>query len=666
MTNCAKSGWGVHNAIGVRLPLLILLATAIPCLAEEFQLQVSQDPARNLNLSFSSDTNFYYILCQGETVTTITVPCAMRLGQNGWDHFVVAQPPLDSAGAMFFRIRKVPIAQSLDSDGDGLPDVWEIEHHLDPLNPADAALEDKGDGLSNLERFLLGDNLQIVTVAEASGASATSQLGRWAVEGDTTYALDRRGFVEYSVPVATADIFRLEVEGRERFFRDPATPLDLLISMDGDYLARVPLTSGSATNGLAWTLTPWLNPGAHTVRIYWDNAASDRSLLIKAVRLQVLAGPDADGNGIKDWVESRLRRLCGVEAGGAVAPPLISAVTSPYCLEGRERYLGALRLNAGTDGLAGGATNLLAPIHGAGDRWYADVPLSPTNLTRVESSFQNGGFKATNLIIWKPTNLLTNDNLVIRVGDALLLTAVPPGATSGAVSIAVVGVTNYNTGCATAVPHLFAVAGTNTLTGSYSSGDGFSTNRSITVKVVSASFNGNPAAWVGQTRVLECPNLPPEALVQSDPAVEWNSASPITYWGTRFFLKINSRDPHYLVARLGSAGPILAGARIDGFDIYSSTQTYVKLVQLYPDGSQLVELLVVESPLVPSVQTHLDIFVAGVTFDDGTIRKVLSASDFDALGQCPVRFIRPKDCATSVCHTLEATQIGSPYWLGHR
>ncbi len=667
MTSCARNNWGPRNAVRVGLLLSVLLGMAIYCDAEDLRIEVSQDLDRNYNLSFPSDTNLYYILCQGETVNNITVPCAMLLGQNGAGHFVVPLPPPPGAtGSAFFRVRKVPINQSLDSDGDGIPDVWELEHQLDPLNPADAALVDVSDGLTRLEEYLMGDKPQIITVAEVSGASATSQLGRWAVEGDTIHAEDRRGFVEYSIAAPTADIFRLEVEGRERFFRDPTTPLVLLISIDGDYLGRVPLTYGPATNGLAWTMTPWLNPGAHTVRIYWDNAASDCSLLIKDLRLQVLVGPDANGNGIKDWVKNRLRTLCGVEVGGAAAPFLISATTSPYCLEGRERYLGTLRLNVGIDGSAAGATNVLAAGHGAGYRWYANVPLSPTNLMRVESSFQNGGLKGTNWIIWKPTNLLTNDNLAVRVGDALLLTAAPPGATNGSVSITVVGVTNYTTDYATAVPHSFAVAGTYTLTGSYTSGQGVLTNRSITVQVVSASFDGNPAAWVGQTRVLDCPDLPPEVVVESDPGVQWSLVSPITYWGNRFFLTINSREPHYLVARLGSAGPILTNAPVDGFEIYSSTDTYVTIVQLYADGSQLVEMLVLQSPLVPSVLTHLEIFVAGVTFDDGTISKVLGASDFDALGQCPVRFIRPKDCTTSVCHYLRATQIGSPYWLGHR
>jgi len=42
----------------------------------------------------------------------------------------------------------------LDTDGDGMPDYWEILHGFNPLDPADAALDADGDGLTNLQEFL--------------------------------------------------------------------------------------------------------------------------------------------------------------------------------------------------------------------------------------------------------------------------------------------------------------------------------------------------------------------------------------------------------------------------------------------------------------------------------------------------------------------------------
>lgn len=42
---------------------------------------------------------------------------------------------------------------TIDSDGDGLPDQWEIKHGLNPQDPTDADLDTDKDGFTNLEEF---------------------------------------------------------------------------------------------------------------------------------------------------------------------------------------------------------------------------------------------------------------------------------------------------------------------------------------------------------------------------------------------------------------------------------------------------------------------------------------------------------------------------------
>jgi len=42
----------------------------------------------------------------------------------------------------------------IDTDQDGMPDAWERQHGLDPMNPADGARDARGDGYTNLERYL--------------------------------------------------------------------------------------------------------------------------------------------------------------------------------------------------------------------------------------------------------------------------------------------------------------------------------------------------------------------------------------------------------------------------------------------------------------------------------------------------------------------------------
>jgi len=75
-----------------------------------------------------------------------------------------------------------PGAPPVDSDGDGMPDDWEIRHGLNPHDPSDAALDNDHDGYTNLEEYFNGtdptqfvdyrdskNNVNTLSVPPASG-----------------------------------------------------------------------------------------------------------------------------------------------------------------------------------------------------------------------------------------------------------------------------------------------------------------------------------------------------------------------------------------------------------------------------------------------------------------------------------------------------------------
>ena len=80
----------------------------------------------------------------------------------------------------------------IDTDGDGIPDAWEIIQGLNPLNAADAALDADGDGQTNLAEYLAGTDPRAANgafrIEQISAASNTLTL-TFTARADRTYTV---------------------------------------------------------------------------------------------------------------------------------------------------------------------------------------------------------------------------------------------------------------------------------------------------------------------------------------------------------------------------------------------------------------------------------------------------------------------------------------------
>ncbi|MFZ4396655.1 MAG: DUF2341 domain-containing protein, partial [Kiritimatiellia bacterium] len=520
---------------------------------------------------------------------------------------------------------------SKDTDHDGLFDKQELLYGTDPLNP-DSDSDGVLDGEEVLELHTNPHQSEfdgtVTNCVFASGSATNAVGGNWVMDGSELLAQNRRGWVQYGLDAPQADIYRVCVQATHVVTISQCTPVepvaesDIMIYVDGRYLGKKRLVAPQGIYGTVTMFTPYLPAGPHTVKLYWENVNSRIALKIKEVTLQQYGGADANSNGFKDWVETSLPGMNTLDAVHALPSTLPAGQTcvSPVCIEGAGPYADMMSVSVN------GSTNLAAARSGILDRWYVDVPLSATGSTAIAVAFQAGALTRSTNLTWVPLNVLGAADLTVRQHDTLMLTAAPSGASNGTITIQVLQgatvLTNLQTTVTTPVTYTFASAGTYTVSGAWQSG-GNSANDSLVVTVVGDSFSSASAAcMIGSTRQWTCTNMPASAVLESDDSVSLLWTNQIAMLNMSAIEKA-----HYLVARAWQGGPILASSQLDGFWIQGAVDSYMWVVETYPDGSALWQTSLVAKNLPSTVAIDLKIIVGGVTFDDMSLERWLTSAD---------------------------------------
>ena len=97
--------------------------------AEAFEVTVKPEGS-NLVLRYTGSTNHYYVAYSGTSVQNIATAVDLSLGQSPTG--TLSTPYLSiSSERVYYRVHQCSLANAVDTDLDGLDDVFELQFGLD-------------------------------------------------------------------------------------------------------------------------------------------------------------------------------------------------------------------------------------------------------------------------------------------------------------------------------------------------------------------------------------------------------------------------------------------------------------------------------------------------------------------------------------------------------
>ncbi len=574
-----------------------------------------------------------------------------------------------------------------DIDQDGLPDVWEVANGLDASKGygVDGYAGDlDGDGILNYQERRSGTNPNLVDsdgdgysddvelnelysdpnaqdlsgapviVNTVDGSAFSSVRGSWNSEGTELYSVDSTGSVDYSLNFAEAGVYRIVVALTEHnAYKSGSSTFELRASLDGhSYGIRSASVYYGDTAELHYYL-PYLASGNRNLSLDWLNGFGDAFLRIRSVRLERIDGVDTDLNGIDDWAETRANHF------GSEADLPLAIYASPFCFEGTSfaPVSVAIESHPALDASTLRSETVEQALYNG---YYTDIALTVDEDRVVLIDDQSGLRSAQYTLNWEAFNAHEHTFIHIRLNDSLLLTvmdaSLPVARPIELELTAPDGTVETHVLAAEArLQALFDQAGDWELQATLlplASEDPIVYDSAIHVS--SASLTPAPILFENTPRPWTPSISDGEVVVESDKGLPLYEANPGTM--PRSFDLNGSVNGGRVIARLSEDGPILSTTETKVVRDYSRTETRNQVVESFPDGTVMVSAYIILNEVPDDLILDLKVFKSGVTLDDGTLRRTVTADDFDEQGRFQFFMLRSPGVDGGNCHRYWFTQ----------
>ena len=592
-----------------------------------------------------------------------------------------------------------------DADHDGAEDWWETEFGFDSLDPADAALDPDGDGLTNLAEFLAGTN-PLLADSDGDGIPDTWEVARGlnpCLASDAFADPDGDGLISLSEYRAGTDPSLADTDGDG--VADAVEVLSLhsdplVADLDGtfeavSFVSREQL-AGSVASG-AWTIgddgaAVLLDRAGGLVFDHMLSAPADGIYRIAVGGRDYHAGAgfvtaEWDGNPLPvaecrenpDGTYLLLFDPPALEAGPHglslfvhcvfnAAQPSVSSVellapggsgwAHTRAAFSRAAVSGNVSSKVSPYCLRGTAPSFASvsivpsfpvkPLPSCG--WWTSVPLDPEAPVSVSVSFEPGAAPAAVSVSWEPFLLLSEGGMTLRAGDSLLV----EGSPDAPVSLAIAGVTNLVVSAGARARVRFPDSGEFSARVSAET-NGQTVVRSIPFRVETASLGECVAAWRGRTDRLELPgSFLGDAVVVSEPDL-----APASVARTADGAAVSVAVPDFTGFRAVSVelpdGRVLDSAEVRGFKAFYAVDGVYHVRRRLADGTRVIDVTLRTFDLPSAIRLGASVYNAGTCFESGASSIVFQPEDYSWTGETTYTLFA--DPATlNPCHYLWASR----------